>query len=67
MTRKLKRGGYSYSPSPEAIREFQKLTPENRIYWMEAMSRFFYYAMPPKSKLIAEQLRAGKRIDQIKA
>ncbi len=64
MSRKKRkvRGGFSYTPSDEAIAEFSKLTPEHKIHWIEEMSRFFYYAMPKGSKIIAEKLRAGKRI-----
>lgn len=56
----LKRGGYSYDCSDEQIREFQKLTPTQRLKWIDDINRFLFRFMPPESKLIREKFRRGE-------
>ena len=55
-----KRGGYSYHYTAEQIEAFQKLTIQQRLKWVEEMSRFLYKFRPAESKEICEKFRLGK-------
>ena len=55
-----KRGGFAYNYSAEQIQEFQKLTCEQRLKWIDDINRFLYRFMPPQSKKIQEKLRRGE-------
>ena len=49
-----------YVYSKEKANEYKKLSPQQKLEWLEKMSRFLYYFMPRKSKVIIEKLRSGR-------
>ena len=55
----LRNKGFYYVYTKEQAREYQQLSIEQRLEWLEKMSRFLYYFMPKKSKIFAEKLRNG--------
>jgi len=55
-----KRGGYSYHYTPEQIREFQKLSIEQRLKWVEDMNKFLFKFRSAESKEICEKFRRGE-------
>ena len=56
---KQKKGGFSYIYTKEKAEEYKKLTPEQRLEWLEKMNRFLYNFMPKESKVFQEKLRHG--------
>jgi len=52
--------GFRYVYTAEKAKEYQKLSAEQRLEWLEKMSRFLYNFMPQASKDFAEKLRLGK-------
>lgn len=52
-------GGYSYTLTCEQIRKHLKLTPEQRLQWLEEANRFLYEAMDEKTRKIRDKFRAG--------
>ena len=52
--------GFRYVYTEEKAAEYRKLKPEQRLEWLEKMSRFFYNFMPKASKDFAEKLRRGE-------
>lgn len=44
----------------EKYEAYRKLSAEQKLEWLEKMSRFLYYFMPKESKLRWEKLRQGK-------
>ena len=55
-----KHGGYNYYYTVEQIREFQKLSIEQRLKWIEEMNKFLYKFRPVQSKEICEKFRRGE-------
>jgi len=53
------RGGYSYSLSEEEIRKYLKLSPSERLNWLEEANRFLYSAHSPKTRDIWNRFRKG--------
>lgn len=52
--------GLFYVYSKEKADEYRKLSPQQKLEWLEKMGRFLYYFMPNKSKLIVEKLRSSR-------
>lgn len=44
----------------EKVEEYHKLTAQQKLEWLEKMSRFLYYFMPEKSKRFSEKLKRGE-------
>jgi predicted transcriptional regulator len=55
-----KKKGFSYVYSREKAEEYQKLSIEQRLEWLEKMSRFLSNFMPKASKDFSEKLRRGE-------
>lgn len=55
-----KRGGYSYHYTAEQILEFQKLSIDQRLKWVEEMNRFLHKFMSDQSKVVCEKFRLGE-------
>ena len=51
--------GYRYSVTLEQIREYQKLTPKQKLQWLEEANRFSWKVMSLKAKKIRQAFRAG--------
>ncbi len=56
----LKRKGFRYVYTREKAEEYQKLSTEQRLEWLEKMSRFLFNFMPKASKDFSEKLRRGE-------
>ncbi|MBI5699774.1 hypothetical protein HZC35_05715 [Candidatus Saganbacteria bacterium] len=52
--------GFSYVYTKEKYEAYKKLTPWQKLEWLEKMNRFLVSFMPPKSKEICEKLRRGE-------
>jgi predicted transcriptional regulator len=52
--------GFRYVYTREKAEAYRKLKPEQRLEWLEKMSRFLYNFMPKASKAFAEKLRKGE-------
>lgn len=61
MARTLRRrGGFQHHPSDEKLREYARLTPKQKLEWLEEINRFLYRALPPDRKEIAQKFRRGE-------
>ncbi len=56
----LNKKGFSYVYSKEKAEEYQKLSTQQRLEWLEKMSRFLFNFMPQASKDFSEKLRRGE-------
>jgi hypothetical protein len=54
------RGGYTYFVSDEQLRAFRRLTPEQRLRWLDEMREFSIETAPPRAKEWWRRLRAGR-------
>lgn len=54
------KSGYSYSIEDEKIREYMKLSTENKLRWLEEINEFTYLALSDREKEIREKLRKGE-------
>ena len=52
--------GYSYTLEDEKLREFGKLSYEQRLEWIVKMQRFLRRFMPEKSQIIRQKFRTGE-------
>ncbi len=52
--------GFRYHVSEEKIGEYMKLTPKQKLEWLEEINRFLHRFMPEESRRIAEKFRAGE-------
>ena len=52
--------GFSYIYTKEKADEYQKLSTEQRLEWLEKMGRFLFNFMPKASKDFSEKLRRGE-------
>lgn len=52
--------GFRYVVSEEKLREYSKLSPRQKLEWLEEINRFLYSCMPEESRRIAEKFRAGE-------
>lgn len=55
-------GGYSYYVSDEQLEAFAKLTPYERLKWVDDIRRFTLLARTPETAERQERLRQGKTI-----
>lgn len=58
-TGKPRRGGYSYSPSDEAILRFLALPDEHKLLWVWEMNALLAQA-PPETRRLHELFRRGE-------
>jgi len=56
------RGGYSYYVSDEQLEAFAKLTPYERLKWVDEVRLFTLLARTPETAERQERLRQGKTI-----
>ncbi|MEM2205484.1 MAG: hypothetical protein QXF20_02060 [Candidatus Hadarchaeales archaeon] len=52
--------GSRYVVSEEKLREYSKLSPRQKLEWLEEINRFLYSCMPEEGRRIAEKFRAGE-------
>jgi len=55
-----KKKGFRYVYTQEKAEEYQKLSAQQKLEWLEKMNRFLYNFMPIKSKIFQEKLRKGE-------
>ena len=56
----MKRKGYSYTLEDEKIKEFMKLSTEDKLRWLEDYNEFMEMALTPKEKELREKFRRGE-------
>jgi hypothetical protein len=49
--------GFRYTLEEEKIREYMKLTPEEKLTWLDEIFRFSEEALSPNAKKIRARLR----------
>lgn len=54
------RKGYTYIVTAEQIREYRRLTPRQKLEWLEAANRFCHKALRGKRRQVWEAFRQGK-------
>jgi hypothetical protein len=54
--------GYRYYVSDEQLAAFARLTPLQRLEWVEAAREFSWLAQTPETRARQERLRQGKTI-----
>jgi hypothetical protein len=52
--------GFRYVCDQEKMEDYGRLSPQQKLEWLEKMNRFLYDLMPRGSKLFAERLRRGE-------
>jgi len=52
--------GFTYTLEEEKIREYMKLTAEDKLKWLEEINNFLNLALTKKEKNIWELFRTGK-------
>lgn len=55
----MKKKGCASLPTLEQIKEYSKLSPKDRLNWLEEANRFSRKAIKGKRKVIWEALRKG--------
>jgi len=56
-------GGYRYYVSDEQLAAFARLTPLQRLEWVEAAREFTLLGQTPETRARHQRLRQGKSID----
>jgi hypothetical protein len=56
------RGGYRYYVSDEQLAAFAKLTPLERLQWVDELRRFILLTETPETAARRERLRRGETI-----
>jgi len=57
------KGGYYYYVSDEQLRAFARLTPLERLKWVDELRLFILMASTPETTERRERLRRGETID----
>lgn len=52
--------GFHYTVSPDQLRTFASLTPEQRLTWLEEMREFSTMVAPPEAQRWWRRLRDGR-------
>ena len=52
--------GFKYTLEDEKLREFKRLTYEQRLEWLMKMRRFLRKFMPEESRIIWQKFRRGQ-------
>lgn len=55
-------GGFRYYVSDEQLAAFAKLTPLQRLEWVEAARQFTFLGQTPETRACQERLRRGQPI-----
>lgn len=56
------RGGFGYYVSDEQLAAYAKLTPLERLQWLDEARRFLLLALTPEARKRQERLRRGETI-----
>jgi len=56
----MKTKGFSYTIEDEKIREYMKLSTEEKLMWLEEIIEFTQQALSAKEKEFREKLRSGE-------
>ena len=56
------RGGFGYYVSDEQLEAYAKLTPLERLQWLDEARRFLLLALTPEARERQERLRRGETI-----
>jgi len=56
------KGGFGYWVSDEDLRAYAKLTPLQRLQWLDETRRFLLLALTPEARQRQERLRRGLTI-----
>lgn len=56
------RGGFRYFVSDEQLAAFARLSPLQRLEWVEAAREFCWLAQTPETKERQERLRRGEQL-----
>jgi hypothetical protein len=67
MKKKTGPGGYRYYVSDEQLAAFAKLTPMERLRWVDELRRFILLTETPETAERRERLRRGETINLEKA
>jgi hypothetical protein len=62
MTDERPGGGFGYYVSDEQLESYAKLTPLQRLQWLDEARRFLLLALTPEARERQERLRRGKTI-----
>jgi hypothetical protein len=62
MRRFVSRGGFGYWVGDEQLQAYAKLTPLQRLQWLEEARRFLLLALTPEARERQERLRRGLTI-----
>lgn len=65
MKTKAGPGGYRYYVSDEQLAEFAKLTPMQRLRWVDELRRFILLTETPETAERRERLRRGETINPL--
>lgn len=52
--------GFRYRVTKKTILNYLKLTPEQRLEWLEEINKFLYTFMPKRNREIMQKFRAGE-------
>ena len=52
--------GFSYTVEDEKIREYMKLSTEQKLKWLEEINTFTHAVLSDEEKLIRQKLRAAE-------
>ena len=56
----IQKGGYYYCVSDEQLRDYAKLTPKQRLEWVDQARRFTVMARTPETAQMHDKLRRGE-------
>ena len=62
MSNSRSQGGFGYWVSDEDLRAYGKLTPVQRLQWLDEARRFLLLALTPEARERQERLRRGEMI-----
>lgn len=62
MADRASKGGFGYYVSDEQLEAYAKLTPLQRLQWLDEARRFVLLALTPEARERQERLRRGETI-----
>lgn len=57
----MKPGGYCFRLTPDKIREFKDMSPEDKLEWLEEANNFINISVTPEKLRRWERLKAGEK------
>lgn len=57
---KQNKSGFSYTLEDEKLKEFQRLSYDQRLEWFVKMQRFIRKFMPDESRVVWQKFRTGE-------